>query len=155
MAGYDGEEQYYAAMKDQLGLTPEDDSRGCEVPAAAGEDRRADRRRQRCRRRCLHRGQPAGVRAAHPTAHFVDLSETEKEANDVLQKLADGEDFALMAKNLLHRRRYRRRRRRSWVLIDEDDPLADANILKRPQKLSVGETTRADNGRPRASGHPN
>ena len=140
MEGYDGEEQYFAAMKDQLGLTP--------------DEIREDAKYRLLLEKIAVR--TADVSAAEEDAYIADneqefaartrlriswiLSETEQEANDVMQKLADGEDFALMAKT------YSTDGDTAddggdLGYIDADDPLADPDMLEAAKKLSVGETT--------------
>ncbi|WP_219834763.1 peptidylprolyl isomerase [Paenibacillus sp. R14(2021)] len=140
MAGYDSEDQYYAAMKEQLGLTP-------------------DGIREDTKYRLLLEKiavQTADVSEAEVDAYIADneaefapqtqlrlswiVLKSKKEAEQLLDKLKDGEDFALMAK--------------TYSIdantasgggdlgdVDADDPFLDPNVLQAATQLAVGDIT--------------
>ncbi|WP_308637058.1 peptidylprolyl isomerase [Paenibacillus silvisoli] len=140
MAGYEDEEHYYASMKEQLGLTPEgirEDTeyrllleqiavRTASVTEAEIDAYIADNQDRFAPRKQLHLA-------------WIVLA-TEKEADELLEKLEDGEDFGLMAK--------------TYSLdadtadgggdlgfIEADDPFVDEDVLAAANGLSVGEVT--------------
>ena len=138
MAGYEDQEHYYAAMKEQLGLTP--------------EALRVDTEY----RLLLEK---IAIRSIHVTEAEVDdylesnkaefapqiryrlawiVTENKREANDVLKKLAAGEDFALMA------RTYSIDRDTAddggdLGLVDADDPFFESDVLSAAAELEIGE----------------
>ncbi|MCQ6563701.1 peptidyl-prolyl cis-trans isomerase [Paenibacillus mendelii] len=138
MAGYEDQEHYYTAMKDQLGLTP--------------EAIRADTEY----RLLLEK---IAIRPIHVTDAEVDdyieankaefapqtryrlawiVSENKREANDVLKKLTAGEDFALMA------RTYSIDQDTAddggdLGLVDADDPFFESDVLSAAEELDIGE----------------
>ncbi|REE56402.1 foldase protein PrsA [Paenibacillus taihuensis] len=140
MAGYESEQQYYDAMKEQLGLTREgvhDDAkyrllldkvavRSVDVTDAEIDAYIADNKEQYSARTQLHLA-------------WIVVPDR-KTADEVLDKLSDGEDFALMA--------------RTYSIdsdtsenggdlgyIDADDPFADQAMLEAAGGLSVGGVT--------------
>ncbi|SFT28458.1 peptidylprolyl isomerase [Paenibacillus sp. BC26] len=140
MTGYESKEQYYATMKEQLGLTPEgirEDTeyrlllekiavRSVEVTESEIDAYIADNKEQFAPRKQLHLA-------------WIVLA-TEKDADDLLQQLESGEDFALMAKN------YSIDTNTAdgggdLGFIETDDPFTDDAILEAANQLSVGEVT--------------
>ncbi|MFC5653364.1 peptidylprolyl isomerase [Paenibacillus solisilvae] len=139
MAGYEDKDQYYTTMKEQLGLTPEAIRKDTEY------------------RLLLEK---IAIRPIEVTESDVDayISENEEqfapqtqvrlawivldnnsEAEDILHKLEDGEDFALMAKT------YSRDEETAGDggdlgLIDLKDEYVDPNVLQAAANLSIGES---------------
>ncbi|QHT58720.1 hypothetical protein GXP70_01125 [Paenibacillus lycopersici] len=139
IAGYGSEEEYYDAMKEQLGLTP--------------DDIREDAKYRLLLRKIAVR--TASVSEAEEDAYIAEndqefaahtqlrvswiVTDTGKAADGVLDKLEDGEDFGLMAQ--------------TYSIdadtapeggdlgyIDADDPIIDPALLAAAKKLEVGET---------------
>ncbi|RAP73282.1 peptidylprolyl isomerase [Paenibacillus montanisoli] len=138
MAGYEDEEDYFASMKEQLGLTPEgirEDSkyrlllekiavRTTEVTEAEIDAYIADNQEQYAPRKQLH------------LAWIVLASE--KDANELMRKLENGEDFDLMAKT------YSLDANTAEAggdigFVEADDPFVDDAVLEAANGLAVGE----------------
>ncbi|MBO7748642.1 peptidylprolyl isomerase [Paenibacillus sp. MWE-103] len=140
MTGYDGPEAYYDAMKEQLGLSP--------------DEIREDARYRLLLEKIAVR--TADVGDDEVEAYIADnpqefaphtqlriawiLSKTEKDADGVIQRLEDGEDFELMAKTYSVDADTAQDGG-DLGYIDADDPLADPAMLAAAKELSVGETT--------------
>lgn len=140
MAGYENEQQYYEAMKEQLGLTREgvrEDAkyrllldkvavRSVDVTDSEIDAYIADNKEQ------------------YASRSQLDLAwivvPDKKTADEVMDKLAGGEDFALMAQT------YSIDSDTSenggdLGYIDADDPFIDQAVLAAAKQLSVGEVT--------------
>ncbi|AZN38934.1 peptidylprolyl isomerase [Paenibacillus albus] len=140
MQGYEDEEHYYDAMKEQLGLTREgvrEDTkyrlllekaavRSVDVTDTEIDAYIADNKAQFAARTQLHLA-------------WIVVPDT-KAADDILDKLAAGEDFAVMA----HTYSVDTDSAESGGdlgYIDADDPFADQAIIEAARQLSVGEVT--------------
>ncbi|SEP05201.1 peptidylprolyl isomerase [Paenibacillus sp. OV219] len=140
MEGYEDEQHYYDAMKEQLGLTREalhEDTmyrlllekvavRSVDVTDAEIDAYIADNKEQYAARTQLHLA-------------WIVVPDT-KSADDILDKLAGGEDFALMA------RTYSvdtdtAESGGDLGFIDADDPFADQAMLEAAGQLGVGEVS--------------
>ncbi|MFC4812696.1 peptidylprolyl isomerase [Paenibacillus sp. GCM10023250] len=140
MAGYDGPESYYDAMKEQLSLSP--------------DEIREDAKYRLLLEKIAVR--TADVGDGEVEAYIADnpqefaphtqlriawiLSKTEKDAEDVLQRLEDDEDFGLMAKTYSIDA-VTAQDGGDLGYIDADDPLADPAMLAAAKELNVGDTT--------------
>ncbi|QYR21640.1 peptidylprolyl isomerase [Paenibacillus sp. sptzw28] len=140
IAGYDSEQQYYASMKEQLGLTPETIREDTKyklllekiairsVQVSEDEvDSFIDENKEQLMPRTQYR-----------LAWIV--TDNKKDAEELLRKLERGEDFALMAKT------YSKDRDSAdsggdLGLIDENDPFISNEILSEAANLEIGETT--------------
>ncbi|MBW7454390.1 peptidylprolyl isomerase [Paenibacillus sepulcri] len=140
MAGYESEDQYYESMKEQLGLTPEAIKTDTEYRlllekiatrtiAVSDEEIEA----------FLEENKDQFAPHTQYRLSWI-VTENKKDAQDLLDRLSDGEDFALMAKT------YSIDTDTSdsggdLGLIDEDDPFMDSGVLDEAAKLEVGEIT--------------
>jgi foldase protein PrsA len=139
MAGYEDKAHYYATMKEQLGLTPE----------AIRQDTEYRLLLEKIAIR------PIEVTEADVDSYILEnkdqfapqteirlawiVMDTKKEAEDILHKLEEGEDFALMAKT------YSKDQETASTggdlgLIDLKDEYLDPNILEAAANLTIGES---------------
>lgn len=140
MKGYDGEGQYYAAMKEQLGLTPDQIREDAEERLLLGKIAVQ-----------IVNVTESEVDAyiAENDAQFVERTQlrvswiktaTAKEAEDVLRRLEAGEDFALMA-NAYSIDSATAADGGDLGYMDADDPLVDQRVLEAANRLDVGQST--------------
>jgi len=138
MAGYESEEQYYKSMKEQLGLTREAIQSDTEyrlllekiaTRSIAVSEEEIDQYLQENKEQFAPR-----------TQYRISwiISENRKDARKIMERLSEGNDFALMAKT------YSIDENTSESggdlgLIDEADPFVDSEVLKSAAKLEVGE----------------
>ncbi|UVI30383.1 peptidylprolyl isomerase [Paenibacillus spongiae] len=138
MAGYEDEEHYYAAMKEQLGLTPEAIRADTEYRLLL--EKIATSSIQVTDAEIDEYIKANGSEFAPQTRYHLAwiVTESKREANDVLKKLAAGEDFGLMA--------------RTYSidpdtvedggdlgLVDADDPFFESDVLAVAKGLDIGE----------------
>ncbi|MBM7569292.1 peptidylprolyl isomerase [Paenibacillus sacheonensis] len=140
MAGYDSEQQYFDTMKEQLGLTP------AEI--------RDDAKYRLLLQKIAVRLTP--VSEAEEDAYIADneqefaphaqlrvswiVTATQKDAEEVLGMLADGQDFAMLARTYSDDEDTASSGG-DLGYIDSDDPIVDQHMLEAAKRLGVGETT--------------
>jgi foldase protein PrsA len=138
MEGYESEQQYYAEMKEQLGLTPEAVREDAEYRLLL--EKIATRDIQVSDSEIDNYISDNKDRFAAKTQYRLSwiLSDNKRDAEDVLGKLEAGEDFALMAKTY-STDPDTAASGGDLGLVDAEDPFADREMLKAAAKLDIGE----------------
>lgn len=136
--GYDSESQYFAVMREQLGMTKEQvlvelKYRLLLEKIAVKSVIVTDEEVQE-----YIDGHPEEFDARQQLHLQWILTESEQEASSVLQKLAEGEDFALLAKTYSIDA-YTADAGGDLGLIDDDDPFYDEELLETASRLQIAE----------------
>ncbi|EFM10864.1 PpiC-type peptidyl-prolyl cis-trans isomerase [Paenibacillus curdlanolyticus YK9] len=140
MEGYGSEAEYYEEMQEQLGLSREDVQADAEYRLLL---------EQIATRAITVTDDQIDEYLAEHASEFTGVTElklrwiltgTRSDANDVIEKLSDGEDFALMAKTYSIDA-FTSEQGGDLGYIEDNDPLVEAALLDATHSLDVGQVT--------------